>query len=324
MNYRSVSELNADARQLAQELPPVIDLVVGIPRSGLLAANILSLQLDVPMTDVDGLCEGEVFDTGDRYGGTPSFDDVDTALVVDDSVMSGSQMTETQRRLGAAELPFDVQYCAVYISPSGHEYVDYWCETVHPPRIFEWNLLHHPLLTNFCVDIDGILCRDPTREENDDGERYREFVSGVEPNIVPNQRIGWLVTCRLETYRPETEAWLDAHGIEYDNLVMMDYPDKETRQEFGNHAQYKADVYASTDSSLFIESDRRQAAEICRRTKEPVFCYETNEMVRPGQIGRAYSKGSKYLSQIRTDPVSFSTTASKYLLSRSYYWLQRR
>ncbi len=32
------------------------------------------------------------------------------------------------------------------------------------------------LLENFCVDIDGILCRDPTREENDDGPKYRELI----------------------------------------------------------------------------------------------------------------------------------------------------
>jgi len=37
------------------------------------------------------------------------------------------------------------------------------------------------------------------------------------------------VTCRLEKYREETEAWLDEHGVTYDNLVMMDHPDMEAR-----------------------------------------------------------------------------------------------
>lgn len=72
------------------------------------------------------------------------------------------------------------------------------------PRVFEWNVLHHPVLNDACVDIDGVLCRDPTPAENDDGRKYREFLSTVEPTIVPGQRIGHLVTSRLEQYRPKT------------------------------------------------------------------------------------------------------------------------
>ncbi|MFC6825866.1 orotate phosphoribosyltransferase [Halopelagius fulvigenes] len=323
MRYRSVSELNDDARQLAQDLPSDIDLVAGIPRSGMLAAELLCLHLDVPMTDVAGLCEGTVFETGNRHDDSPSLDGVDTVLVMDDSVNSGAQMRETRRRLDGADLPFDVRYGAVYISTSGHEYVDYWSEVVPMPRVFEWNLMHHPTLKNACVDIDGVLCRDPTTEENDDGERYREFLSTVESKTIPNQRIGWLVTCRLEKYREETEAWLDEHGVEYDELVMMDLPDKETRQERGNHAEYKAEVYESTGATLFIESSERQAAKICDWTKKPVFCYGSNEMMQPGRIQRTYRKGNDYLSRLVENPVGFIATASKYLLSRGYHGLKR-
>lgn len=323
MKYRSVSELNEDTRELAQELPAEIDLVAAIPRSGLLAAELLCLHLDVPITDVNGLCEGTVYDTGNRHDESPSFDDVDTVLVVDDSVRSGAQMTETRQRLDEADLPFDIRYAAVYITGHGHEYVDYWSEVIHPPRAFEWNLLHHPMLKNACIDIDGVLCRDPTRDENDDGERYREFVTCVEPKVIPNQRIGWLVTCRLEKYREETEAWLDEHGVEYDELVMMDLPDKETRQELGNHAGYKAEVYESTGADLFIESSERQAAKICDQTRKPVYCYDSNEMVQSGRIDRTYQKGNDYLSRLAENPIGFAATASKYVLTRSYHGIRR-
>lgn len=323
MNYRSVSELNRDTRQLARELPDRIDLVVGIPRSGLLAANLLCLSLDVPMTDVEGLCEGRILQTGHRYDGAVSFDDVETVLVVDDSVDTGRQMRETKGRLAEMEFPFDLEYGAIYISSQGHREVDHWVDVISKPRVFEWNMMHHPMLKQFCVDIDGVLCRDPTREENDDGPRYREFLTTVEPRVVPTEKIGWLVTCRLEQYRDETEAWLDRHGIEYENLVMMDLPSKEARKRRGNHAEYKAEVYRRTDADLFIESSRQQATKICDLTRKPVHCYEENEMLNPGHLDRAFQKSSSYLSRFSDNPLGFSLKASKYVLNEGYYTLSR-
>lgn len=323
MNYRTVADINADAHELATDLPQDIDLVVGIPRSGLLAANLLCLHLDVPMTDVESLCEGRILDTGSRCGDACSLDELDSVVVVDDSVLTGSQMTETRRRLEAQDFPFEIHFSSVYISPRGHQYVDYWSEVVDSPRVFEWNILHHTRLDEFCVDIDGVLCRDPTTEENDDGENYREFLTGVEPNVVPSQEIGWLVTARLEKYRPETEAWLDEHGIEYDTLVMMDVPDMETRREQGNHGRYKADVYESTGASLFIESNHSQAEEICGASNKPVFCYETNEMLQPGFAGRSYRRGVESTRQMRENPVHFVAKASRQALARCFHRVAR-
>jgi len=73
-------------QELAHELPPDVNLVVAIPRSGVLAADLLYLYLDVPMTDVDRLWRGDLFETGNRHEQSLSVDDIDTALVFDDSV----------------------------------------------------------------------------------------------------------------------------------------------------------------------------------------------------------------------------------------------
>lgn len=323
MNYRSIANLSSDTHRFARDNALDVDLVVGIPRSGLLVANLLCLYLDVPMTDVDGLCEGTVLDTGERYDEDGSMGDVESVLVVDDSVKSGRQMTETRNRLEERDLPFEISYAAIYVSPWGHEYVDYWAEVVAPPRVFEWNMMHHPVLQYSCVDIDGVLCRDPTPEENDDGENYREFLADVEPNVVPNQTIGYLVTSRLERYRTETERWLDRHGVQYDELVMMDLPSKEARQEQGNHARYKAEVYDSTDASLFVESDPRQAAAICQRTGKPVFCYETKEMIQPGQAKRTYRTAERAVSRFKEDPMGFPAIAGKFLYYRGYHYVSK-
>lgn len=319
MNYRSVAELNEDVRGLGRDLSRDVDLVVGIPRSGLLVSNLLCLYLDRPMTDVDGLAAGRVMGTGYRYDGDERFEDVEKAVVVDDSVDTGRQMGTTRERLADLDLPFEVEYAAVYVTSGGHRYVDHYGEVVHKPRIFEWNLMHHPMISDFCVDIDGVLCRDPTRLENDDGENYREFLETVDPLVVPSEPIGWLVTCRLEKYRDATEAWLERHGIEYENLVMMDYPSKEARQRAANHAGYKAEVYRETGADLFVESSARQAAAICEETGKPVFSYEENEMLRPDALSRTRERGGAYLSRFRDDPVGFSLLAGRHVLRESYY-----
>ena len=319
MHYKSVEDLNADARQLTQQEALDFDLVVGIPRSGLLAANLACLHMDVPMTDVDGLCEGRTLATGNRIDGDGSFDDVDSVLVLDDSVLSGTQMTETRERLDGHDFPFDIEYAAIYVSPSGHKHVDYWSDVVPTPRVFEWNLIHHTLLRKSCVDIDGVLCRDPTPEENDDGENYRAFLADVEPNVVPNKRISHLVTSRLEKYRPETEAWLDRHGIEYETLTMMDLPTMEARRELGNHAEHKSTVYDSTDAVLFIESDPEQAEEICQRAGKPVFCYETNEMLQPGLKTQISNNTVYNVSKFRKAPLTYLAEESIQLLYRGYH-----
>ncbi|WP_418284245.1 phosphoribosyltransferase [Halorubrum sp. DTA46] len=322
MNYKSIADLSVDTRRFAQSVPDV-DLVVGIPRSGLLAASLLCLHLNIPMTDVDRLCEGRLIDSGERHAEDRSFGDLDSVLVVDDSVNSGSQMTETQKRLEKHDFPFDLSYGAMYVSSQGRKHVDHWAEFVPTPRVFEWNVIHHPALNNACVDIDGVLCRDPTKTENDDGERYREFLSTVEPTVVPDERIGHLVTNRLEKYRPETEDWLDKHEIRYDNLVMMDLPSKEIRQERGNHAQHKADVYDSTDALLFIESEPRQAEEISRRTARPVLCYETMEMFQPGRTKRTQRAAGRFASRFRKNPASSTVAAAKHVYSRFYYLVSK-
>jgi orotate phosphoribosyltransferase len=139
--------------------------------------------------------------------------------------------------------------------------------------------MHCWILEHSCVDIDGVLCRDPTEEENDDGPMYEDFLVNAEPLLIPSAPVGWLVTCRLEKYRDLTEQWLANHGVIYRELIMMDLPSKAARIAAGSHARFKAEVYANTNAKLFIESSAWQAYEIANRTGKPVFCLETRRMV---------------------------------------------
>lgn len=284
MNFRSLADLNKAIVQGLPKIPRDVDLIVGIPRSGLLAANILALHLNLPLTDVEGLIEGRLIHSGRRLNVPDREKGLQFArkvLVIDDSVASGASMRATRQRLEEAKLECDVIYVAVYGLPSKRSEVDICFEEVLLRRMFEWNFMHCKELANCCVDIDGVLCVDPTEEENDDAERYRDFLIQTNPLLIPSMPVGWLVTSRLEKYRSQTEDWLHRHGVVFRELRMLDLPNKEARIAAKCHASFKAGIYKETDAFLFIESDLGQSHDIARLTGRPVLCVKTRQMVYP-------------------------------------------
>jgi orotate phosphoribosyltransferase len=274
VNYKTIEDLNEAIKALVPKLPADLDLIVGIPRSGLLAASLLALHLNLPITDVDGLCERRVLQTGlyRKFGKVFDFSRCRKVLVIDDSINTGATMEKAKSAIQHANLPYKIYYTTVYASSTSQEFVDFWCEIVDQPRYFEWNVMHHPNLKRSCVDLDGIICRDPTESENDDGDRYRSFLVNAELLVRPSVEIGWIVTCRLEKYRHLTEEWLKKHGIRYTNLVMMDLPDKKARMSLGEYGLFKAKAYKSSRAILFIESSPVQAQEIAARSGKDVLC----------------------------------------------------
>ena len=289
MNYRSVAQLSDRLLHWTRQLPDDFDLVVGVPRSGLLAANLLGLYLNLPIADVEGFLAGRTLTQGrrgeDQWGpGEDAESFLSTprkVLVLDDSVRYGRAMREVRARIEASGCEHEVVYGAVYVHPDHLDAVDVYAEVLMNPRLFEWNVMHHSHLRKACLDIDGVLCRDPTVDENDDGEQYRTFLCNARPYLIPTVEVGWLVTSRLERYRAETEAWLAAHGVRYRELVMLDHPSGEWRRRLKIHAAFKADVYRATGASLFVESSVKQAVEIARLAQREVLCIDTMQMVYP-------------------------------------------
>lgn len=280
MNYRSVATLSRAISIWLERLPHDWDLVVGIPRSGLLPASLLALQLNAPIADLTGYLQGRMLDSGRRGRGQQATGRR-KVLVIDDSVNTGGQISQARQRIADAELGDDVSFAAVYVTPSAEQHLDYWYERLESPRVFEWNIMHHALLMSSCLDIDGVLCRDPSEQENDDGDAYTEFLENAEPKFLPTVPVGWLVTSRLEKYRLQTEAWIAKHCINYRELIMMHAKSKDERIASGGHADHKAKAYLQTGADLFIESSVIQAVEIAAMSGKPVFCTETLEMVYP-------------------------------------------
>ncbi|WP_058993638.1 phosphoribosyltransferase family protein [Haloarcula sp. CBA1127] len=316
MNYRSFGHLSSDTREWVVDLPSDLDLIVGVPRSGMLVSNLLSLYLNVPMTDVEGLKEGRLLPARDDNVREFNVANFSKILVVDDTVASGGTMTEIQETVESLDISAETYYGAVYVDLGSEHFVDTYAEVLTTPRVFEWNMMHHGYLAESCVDL-SILCEPSASLDNDDEPNYQAVLRTAEPKSVPSVKIGWIVTSQPEQYREETETWLDAHGIEYGDLIMMGHPDRNSHIAAGNRGEYKASVYHSSDARLFIADSYVQALTIARKTSKPVYSKERNVMLRQGYLSRvargartsiatAQSDPLYYANRFRSNPVEFS------------------
>lgn len=304
MNFRSVADLNRCISRNLCNIPRDVDLIVGIPRSGLLAANLIALHLNLPLTDLDGLCQGRLLSSGKRLGNPPTFPKVRRALVVDDSIWGGSAMAAARARIDAAQCSFKITYAAVYSSDPTRTDVDLIFEHCECPRIFEWNMMHHSALKNAGLDIDGVLCVDPTTIENDDGDRYIKFLRTAKPLHIPSVPVKALISSRLKKYQAETEFWLRANGVQYQSLYLLDLPTMAERQRLRAHASFKAEVIKQIDAEFFIESDPTQAVEIAAKSGRPVISLSEGRLVSPSMLGhslaRVRSKTRRASSRLRS------------------------
>ena len=233
-------------------------------------------------------------------------------MVVDDSIASGSALAECKENLSHLTSKFNFKYAVVYATPGKQNLVDYALETVATPRYFQWNIFNHSTLDKACFDIDGVLCADPTKEQNDDGPEYVSFLLNAVPLYLPGSKIGTLVTSRLEKYRVETETWLENHRIKYDRLVMLDLPNMKARQKANCHGIHKANEYKKSKYNLFVESDLKQAIKINKLTKKPVFCTENFKMIYNSQSLTYNIKSGKYLPFVREFALKLRTVINKF------------
>lgn len=291
MQYVSIADLSRMIMRNLHKVPHDIDLVVGIPRSGLLPANMIALYLNIRLTDIDSFVQNKVYSSGYRMSAR-EVRPIKKILVVDDSVQYGRAIKEAKEKLQVLEKNYEILYLAPIVSSEGSKLVDIYFTVIDDLRLFEWNVFHHNFLSNACLDIDGVLCKDPVID--DDGPLYRDFLMSAEPLFLPTVPVKTLVSCRLEKYRELTEKWLQEHNIQYKELILLDFPDKTARVNWGRHGEYKALCYKKSGATLFIESSDRQAQIIARLSHKPVLCVQTNELL---DYGVTYNKFKRFFTK---------------------------
>lgn len=277
MIIKSITDLNltiVNNLHLISKLD--IDLIVGIPRSGLLAATLISTHLQKPLTDIETYISKKAFYKSGEY--------IDISksnlkvLLVDDTINQGTQMREAFNRIKNTNYNHSILRFAVYKSnKTKSEDIDLSLETCPNPRAFQWNLWKHPSLEKWGTDLDGVLCRDPIwKLENDRGPKLIEFYKTADKKFHLERKIKYIITSRLERHRSVTEDWLSKNNISYESLIMK--PDTCTL----THEEYKTSVLNSLNNlELYIESDYKQAKFIAENSNITVWCVDSQTTFYP-------------------------------------------
>jgi len=268
LNYRTYADLARDVMALAGQIPADTGGVLGVPRSGMVPAAMLATSLGLPL--------GMAFGSRDMVIGSTRCYRPSTGhgriLLVDDSIHTGASMAAAVGHL--AELGIKREHlvtAAVYAEEA--DQADLHALILKTPRFFEWNVFGSNVTHLSLFDMDGVICADPTAFD-DDGEDYRHNIADAIPLHVPRRPIQGIVTNRLERWRPETEAWLRKHGVDYGSLHMQPHATAAARRKTSNPAVFKAEHYDKSKARLFIESSAAQAVAIHKMTERPVLSIE--------------------------------------------------
>lgn len=271
-NYRNFNYINALIMHGLTKIPDNIDLVVGIPRSGLIVSSLIAEYIGKPSTDLFSYLN-DVDNYKLNIGSIAPASDVKNAniiLLVDDAVGVGITIEKAKNLILAKKPSVKVITCTEFVEPFSKNKVDIYF-SILKDQFLPWSVLKRGI-SEACCDIDGVLTEDVPNEVNDDGEKYINFLRNQKPKYRPDRKIHTLVTGRLEKYRTITEDWLKTHNVQYGQLIMCQCANnlERAKQDMG---QYKSDVFRKTGLQLFIESDYREASVIKKLNPDKcVYC----------------------------------------------------
>lgn len=281
INYRSYNDLCNILLKNRHKLPHDIDLIVGIPRSGMTPSYILANILDCGAIDFYSYLNNVMVKGGLRFNGKEkrAFEHK-KVLIFDDSIVTGTSHNRIKIEIEKLQLQFDVEflYGVAFATDKSKELIDFYFELVEYPRVFQWNMYNHDIIEHASFDLDGVLCVDVPEHVNDDGEKYMDYIENVNVLIKPARVIDRIVTCRLEKYRVITESWLQKNDIKYNELIMLNLPDGKARRLWNKYGEFKAANYKA-NHLLFVESSFEQAIIISNKTGKSVYCVDRNQMI---------------------------------------------
>lgn len=265
ISYISMEQRVVDVRELASRLPPDINGVAGVPRSGMAPAAMLAELLHVPLYEFSRnhglrrISHGYRFDRSKVRDGR--------LLILDDSICSGRTLNRARQR--APDRPH--LFAALYVKPDKTHLVEYYSRALPLPHLFEWNMFNSLFTPSLAFDFDGIFCHDGAGEST---------LGQAKPlYLARRSELSLIVTWRMEHQRDETLAWMARWGIRAKKLIMAPYRTARRRDRH-NPAEYKARHYGESPLRLFVESDPLQAEHIAAISRKPVLCPATGRIYR--------------------------------------------
>lgn len=277
MYWISYADLHRDLAEWASTSALLQDAAafVGIPRSGLLVANILALHLNkhlLPLRFPVGTAAAAPLRRGDKP--LPA----GPIVVLDDSCLSGRTIQEHVRLLGSSGPGGrQVHYAVPYVrqDPAGLRRLGITEALRVIPRqaVFAWNWAHQRRLERAVVDLDGVI-------HPDVADGFTSAPEAVRPLRVPTYAPLAIATGRREKYRRHTEDWLRHWGVPPCELRMMP-TDKDAHADVGGVIGHKQSTARAMGAAWFVESSAVQAEAIS--TVVPTLCTENWRMYANGR-----------------------------------------
>lgn len=270
-DYITRARLVEDTAAFLPTLPDV-DLVVAIPRSGLVPGSLIAYARHVPLWTVSRsagvLHPGHGVRLEGREESPPR-----RVLLVDDTVAYGREMAACAPIVRDRWPDAELLRAVIYAHPQGLGAIDLWHRTYPGSHYLEWNWSNAGHGELMVFDFDGILCEDCAPEDDDDGPRYARFLAETRPLFLPRRTpIHTIVTARHRKYEAETRAWLARWCCRVDHLVMRDWAFDPGLDWNAQVAGWKAAHFTRSGCPIMAESDPAQAREINRLTGKPVLC----------------------------------------------------
>lgn len=281
MNYTSYNDLSIDIKNNLHLIRDrEFDLIVGIPRSGMIPAYMIALGLNVQCTSLPSFLNNEPLSHGITRKTKSKVTnpwDAKNVLLVDDSISTGKSLTLIMESL-PDHLKAKVTSSVIYSSKPVREEVNIIFRSKPNPRVFEWNFFHHPFVENACIHMDGIIFVEAPNEVKANEEKYVSYIKNVKANVIPSYKLHTVITDRLEKYRDDTAEWLRRHNINYDHLIMKNVASEEKKQD------WMAKYYKDSSAQYFIVKDSTRALKIKKESVKFVFCIDENKFYSPSKL----------------------------------------
>lgn len=270
-----------DCMTLSCMLPPV-KTVIGVARSGMVPASVIAMHHSADLMSLSETQGLTPLGGGVRWSGYPERDGI--TVVVEDSCWSGRSLSAALDTVRTT-IPDAVSAC-VYVSPKSKFSPDFSVAT-YRSHWFEWNLGNTIWSETVAFDIDGVLCPDFTREEDDDGPRYlQRMMTMPAGRIMPRTKPVHLVTARLERYREPTMQWLVSQGVRVAGLHMGPWETKAKRER-ADIWDWKGQVVGKIDGvHRYVESDDTGARQVARYSGKPCICPSSGKLYLPDAARR--------------------------------------
>ena len=251
-----------------KQCPMEYDVIVGVPRSGLFIANIMASKLGKPLSTPDLIIQKKVW-MSSQVSSPNNFDKI---LLVEDSAGVGRQIHSAYDLIRKYLPDSKITKASLIVTPEGRKHFDLYYKVIPWPMLSEWNIMHYKIFNTVAFDIDGVLCEDYFATSDLDENLYKKWLLTAKPFLIPAYEIDYVITNRLEKYRPETTKWLEEHKVKYKKLIMWDIKKKEDR--IGLYAEHKVKMVIDLEPDYMIESNAHIAKTIHERTYIPVVCTE--------------------------------------------------